>query len=199
MIKNMFFLLIMIVFTTGCSTMLSPDKTSVYIDSEKEGQVFIVKDHKGIIIAKAVTPAVLKLDNKGDSTYTYLTRCEIKKEDSELNEWVIGNIITVSISGMLIDIANGYSNEPVDKVSLQDCDKVIAKKKQKLRRTQVCGNYASEYDNLVYHFNNTKNGRVMRNLKHTQDFLLKYCSSYVDISYYQKQESAINGIYKSHL
>ncbi|PHS57851.1 MAG: hypothetical protein COB17_05185 [Sulfurimonas sp.] len=199
MIKSILQILIIGLFATGCSTMISPEKTSVYIQSKKDGQAFIVKDTEGTIVAKAITPAVIKLDNKGDSSYTYLTQCETKLEESEMNEWVFGNLLMVSITGLIIDISNGYSNEPVDKVSLLNCNTVRKKKIARLARKQDCGNYVNEYDRSIYDFNYKKNKKTIYNLKYSQDHLLKYCSDYVDISHYRKQASTINRVYASYL
>ena len=199
MIKSILPILITAFFVTGCSTMISPEKTSVYIQSEKVGQLFIVKDNNGAVVAKATTPAVIKLDNKGDSTYTYLTQCETKLEKSEVNNWVFGNLVMASISGILIDIANGYSNEPVDKVSLLNCDRVVAKKRERKIRSQDCGDHVYQYDRSIYSFNDNKNKDSIANLKHTQDYLLQHCTDYVDISHYRNQASIINGVYKSYL
>ncbi len=199
MMKNIIATLIITIFISGCSTMVSPTKTSVYIKSKKNGQPFIIKDSDGKIIAKAITPAVIKLDNKGNSTYTYLTQCEIKKEESEMNEWVLGNIVMVSITGLLIDIGSGYSNEPVEKVSLLNCDKVIAEKKYKIARKKHCGKFVSQYDRSVHNFNNYKNKGSIYKLKHTQDYLLKYCSEYVDVSLYKNQSEKVNKVYGNYL
>jgi len=199
MIKNILAVLIVGLFATGCSTMISPEKTTVYIKSHKKGQPFIIKDNKGAVVARATTPAVIKLDNKGDSTYTYLTQCQSKREDSELNEWVLGNLITVSITGFIIDVTSGYSNEPADKVSLLDCDIVKAKRRVASARKQKCESYVNQYDRSVYSFKSRKNKSTIYNLKHTQDALLKYCSSYVDISHHKKQASAVNKVYNSYL
>ena len=199
MINSMLGLLIIAVFGTGCATMISPDKTAVYIKSEKKGQAFIVKNNKGVVIAKATTPAIIKLDNKGDSTYTYLTQCETKHEESELNGWVLGNLIMVSITGMLIDLENGYYNAPAEKVSLLDCDRVLVSKKERLIRSQDCGDHVHKYDRSVYNFNDKKNKDAIYDLKYTQDYLLNNCSNYVDISHYKKQETTINGVYESYL
>jgi len=197
--REIFLLLIIGILSTGCSTMVSPKKTSVFINSTKNGQAFIVKDSKGTVVAKAVTPAVIKLNNKGDSSYTYLTQCENKLEESKINAWVLGNIVMASISGILIDIRNGYSNEPANKVSLANCDKVIAKKREKVAKGRYCVNYVHKYDRSIYKFNDKKNKNSINDLKNAQDYLLAYCSEYIDISHYKNQASTINKVYESYL
>lgn len=117
---------ILVLVGTGCSTIVSPTKSSVEVTSIVDGQEFRVEDNEGAVVAKAKTPSVIKLDNEGESTFTYITACQTKLEKSKVNGWVWGNILFGGIIGLAVDLTKGYSNEPVNKVSLENCNKIPA-------------------------------------------------------------------------
>jgi len=51
-----------------------------------------------------------------------VTTCDSKTVDSEVNGWIFGNILFGGLIGVVVDLVQGYSNEPVDKVSVVNCD-----------------------------------------------------------------------------
>ena len=105
----------------GCASIVSGRTADVRLNSQPPNAHVVVRDHEGVEVAQATTPAVVALKRKRKfflpARYTatfdapgYETQqVELR---STVNPWVAGNVVLGGVVGLVVDNATGAAWKP---------------------------------------------------------------------------------------
>ncbi len=104
-------LTLFVTITIGCASIVSKNARQITINSKPSSAEFIIKDERGMVVHRGVTPATVTLKTgagffKGKEYTVYIKKKGYGEKSvsirKELNGWYLGNILFGGIIGLLI-------------------------------------------------------------------------------------------------